>query len=410
MTQTQPQTQPQPQQDRRFPTLNAVRAVGALMVVCTHAAFNTGRINQGWAGAALARLDFGVALFFILSGFLLARPFLMARALGRPAPSGRHYLWKRALRILPLYWVVVFAAMTLDPANADATWQDWLANLTLTQLYRHALLSSSLTQMWSLCTEVAFYLVLPLLVPLVTLALTRRRGSSPGNGTGGLPLTRIAVWSSILSALGLVWIAAVAPIPGYEGHYAQWLPGYLPWFLVGIVFAAFSASLTVHPRPHLLQRWGSDLTGCWVVATAFFALSWTPIAGPRNLVVPVAWEAVAKVVLYGVAAGFYFLPLVFGPEQEGWVRRHMSSRPAVWLGDISYGVFAIHMLVLNMVFLALDLEVFTGHFLLVLGATLGITVPLATLSFYFFEKPILRMKNSPRVTRYEPRVPAQQDA
>ena len=66
--------------DRTFPTLNAVRAVGALMVVCTHVAFNTGRITYGWTGAVLSRLDFGVTLFFILSGFPLARPFLLSVA------------------------------------------------------------------------------------------------------------------------------------------------------------------------------------------------------------------------------------------------------------------------------------------------------------------------------------------
>lgn len=39
------------------------------MVVGTHAAFNTGQITRGWSGAVLSRLDFGVTLFFILSGF-----------------------------------------------------------------------------------------------------------------------------------------------------------------------------------------------------------------------------------------------------------------------------------------------------------------------------------------------------
>ncbi|MGB0101297.1 MAG: acyltransferase, partial [Nocardioides sp.] len=154
--------------DRSFPTLNAARAIGAIMVVLTHAAFNTGQINQGWVGAVLARLDFGVAIFFVLSGFLLTRPWFLDAGAGRTAPSTRHYLWKRALRILPLYWIVVVVALTFDPANEDLTWQDWVANLTFTQLYRPELLPSSLTQMWSLCTEVAFYVLLPLLCWLLT--------------------------------------------------------------------------------------------------------------------------------------------------------------------------------------------------------------------------------------------------
>src|SRR6478735_6487233 len=119
--------------DRQFPALNALRAVGAILVVLTHSAFNTGRINDGWTGAMLARFDFGVTLFFVLSGFLLSRPWFLAAALGEHGPSTRHYLWKRALRILPLYWVVVVVALVFDPANDDAGVKEWVTNLTFTQ-------------------------------------------------------------------------------------------------------------------------------------------------------------------------------------------------------------------------------------------------------------------------------------
>jgi len=377
--------------DRTFPTLNALRAIGAIMVVLTHAAFNTGRINHGWSGAVLARFDFGVTLFFILSGFLLSRPWFLAAALDEHRPSTRHYLWKRALRILPLYWVVVVAALLLDPVNDDADAVDWVTNLTFTQLYTHGLLPSSLTQMWSLCTEVAFYVVLPLLC----VALIGRPGR-------GLRLRRVVVGASVVSALGVAWQVYVAQIPGSEGHYAQWLPGYLPWFMVGLVFAAVSASLTAHPRDHLLDRLAADLTGCWILAAAVFAIACTPLAGPRLLLIPGAWEAGSKVVLYTVTGAFFVLPLVFGPEREGMVRTRLSTAVPTWLGDISYGIFAIHMLVLNLVFSLLDLDVFTGRFPTVVALTLAITVGLASVSFYLFEKPILRAKNAGRFARMEP--------
>jgi peptidoglycan/LPS O-acetylase OafA/YrhL len=370
-------------QDRSFPTLNAVRAIGAIMVVLTHSAFNTGQINHGWSGAALARLDFGVTLFFVLSGFLLSRPWFLTAALGRPAPSTRHYLWKRALRILPLYWVVVVAALTLDPANSDMGWQDWLSNLTLTQLYRPELLPSSLTQMWSLCTEVAFYVLLPVLAWGLTWTRDGHR----------LHLPAVLGRCAVLAAFGVAWQAAVAQIPGNEGHYAQWLPGYLPWFLVGVVFAAVSASLAVHPRNHVLERVARDLPGCWILATAVFAIACSPLAGPRTLLTPGGWEAGTKVVLYGVAGALYVLPLVFGPERDGWMRTQLSGPVLFWLGEISYGVFAIHMLVLNGVFRFLDLDVFTGRFVTVAGLTLGITIVLATISYYLFERRVMRWKN-----------------
>jgi peptidoglycan/LPS O-acetylase OafA/YrhL len=371
-------------QDRSFPTLNAVRAAGAIMVVLTHAAFNTGQINHGWTGAVLSRLDFGVTLFFVLSGFLLSRPYFLTRELGRDWPSTRHFYWKRALRILPIYWVIVVVALVLDPANDGASWRVWASHLTLTQLYRHDLLASSLTQMWSLCTEVAFYLLLPALCHLLV------RGAMK-DGRPHLP--SIYLRAAVLAALGVVWQAVVAQIPGHEGHYAQWLPGYLPWFLVGMCYAALSASLAARPREHPVDRLARDLPGCWILATAVFAIACTPIAGPRLLLTPTGWEAALKVVLYTIAGAFYLLPLVFGPEREGRVRAQLSGPIPFWLGDISYGVFALHMFFLNLVFRVLDIQIFTGHFITVALATLLLTVPVATLSFYWFERPIMRAKN-----------------
>ena len=149
--------------------------------------------------------------------------------------------------------------------------------------------------------------------------------------------------------------------------------------MVGLAFAAVSASLTATPagapprparaRPHRLldpRRSRSSRSPA------------PPSAGPRLLLTPGAWEAGAKVVLYGVAGAFFVLPLVFGPEREGWVRERLSGPVPTWLGDISYGIFAIHMLVLNLVFALLDLEVFTGRFLTVAALTLAITIVLAT--------------------------------
>ena len=378
--------------DRTFPTLNAVRGAGALMVLTTHAAFNTGQILRGWPGGVLARLDFGVPLFFVLSGFLLSRPFFLAIGRGSHHPSIKHYLWKRFLRIMPLYWLVVVVAMTLDPANHGLGPEVWVRNLTLTQLYFPTLLPQSLTQMWSLCTEVAFYILMPLLAYLLTLTRRGRRLELP------------MVWrrSLVLAAMGVAWQAWFAHVPGIQGHYLQWLPGWMPMFLVGMAFAATSASLTLRPRDHLMDRLGTDLAGCWILATALFAIASTPVAGPRTLAMPLGWEAATKVVLYTLAAGLLVLPLMFGPELHGRVRTYLASRTPVWLGDISYGVFAIHLFVMGVLFRVLDIIPFTGHFFTIWGLDLAITVVLAHLSFRYFESPILRFKNVRWMMRQEP--------
>jgi peptidoglycan/LPS O-acetylase OafA/YrhL len=380
--------------DRAFPTLTAVRGIGAVMVVATHSAFNTGQILRGWTGGVLARLDFGVTLFFLLSGFLLARPLLLAVARGEDRPSVRHYLWKRALRVLPLYWLVTVVGLTAVPSNRAMGWQEWLRNLTLTQLYAPGLLPAWLTQMWSLCTEVAFYLLLPVICWL--LVASRRRE--------GLHLPTMWRRALVIAGLGVVWQASWATVPGRQGHYMQWLPGYLPWFLAGVCFAGVSAHLHLHPRDHALERMGRDLPGCWILATGIFALACTRVAGPYTLAAPLPWEAATKDVLYTLAGALYLLPLMFGPETDGSVRRLFTKPIPVWLGDISYGTFAIHLLVMSFLFRVLDIAPFTGRFLTVLVLDLALTFALATLSFRCFERPILSWKNPRWLVRLEPRA------
>ena len=365
--------------DRRFPALDAVRAIGALLVVLTHVAFNTGLIEGLW-GAVLSRADFGVALFFVLSGFLLSRPMFMARAIGQRIPSVRHYFWKRALRILPIYWVTVVVVMTCDSDNHGADWRQWLSNLTLTQIYRQTTPSSSLTQMWSLCTEVAFYIALPVLVLLLC-------------GRRGFPIRRVLTGTALMITIGLVWAALVPVIVGTRYQAGQGLLETLPWFGVGMTFAALSAYERVTPGATRLNELARDLTAWWVMAFALFGVACSDLAGPRLLTLPSSWDGVFKYGLYAASAGCFIFPLVFGPELEGRARSVLAGRIPTALGEISYGIFCIHMFVLVVGMRILGLEIFGGHFLPVLAMVVVITIVLALLSYRFLELPFLRLKN-----------------
>ena len=206
----------------------------------------------------------------------------------------------------------------------------------------------------------------------------------------------------VIAALGLAWQSWFAHVPGREGHYLQWLPGWMPMFMVGMCFAAASADLTLRPREHVLDRLGRDLVGCWILAGAVFAIACTPVAGPRTLAMPLGWEAGTKDLLYTVAAAFFVLPLMFGPELEGRIRPHLAGPVALWLGDISYGVYAIHLFVMGVLFRVLDIVPFTGHFFTILVLDAVITMAIATASWRYFESPILRFKNVRWMMRREP--------
>jgi peptidoglycan/LPS O-acetylase OafA/YrhL len=98
----------------------------------------------------------------VLSGFLLSRDFLDRDRFN--SSFLRAYAIKRLARIYPVYVVAVVLAMTLVDANSSLGVRDWVRHLTLTQIYAGPELPEGLTQMWSLATEAAFYLLLPALM------------------------------------------------------------------------------------------------------------------------------------------------------------------------------------------------------------------------------------------------------
>ena len=139
------------------PRARYVRAVASIVVVATHTSFWAGAYGAGLLGAMTQRLEAGVAVFFVLSGFLLSYPWLRHLRTGRPRDSVGRYVFKRVLRILPVYWVAVIAALLLLEQNSSIAPSRWIDNVLLMDMYQKGVLLEGLTQMWSLATEVAFY-------------------------------------------------------------------------------------------------------------------------------------------------------------------------------------------------------------------------------------------------------------
>src|SRR3954454_5704082 len=89
-----------------------MRAIAALSVFFFHAVgfYARGSTQGNVIGPYVARLDVGVTIFFLLSGFLLYRPFVKTRREGRRPPALIPYAWRRTLRIVPAYWVALTVA------------------------------------------------------------------------------------------------------------------------------------------------------------------------------------------------------------------------------------------------------------------------------------------------------------
>src|ERR1700720_3047120 len=87
----------------RVASLTGIRAVAALLVVATHAAYTTGKYVHGYFGLICGRMEIGVPIFFVLSGFLLFRPWVKSAATGGRPPLLSRYARHRVRRIMPAY-------------------------------------------------------------------------------------------------------------------------------------------------------------------------------------------------------------------------------------------------------------------------------------------------------------------
>lgn len=362
--------------------LDGYRAIAALMVLLTHVAFATGEIGRSGIGQVMARLDFGVTLFFLLSGFLLYRPWARAALTsGRPPRLGPYAL-RRAARILPLYWVVVVTVLLVLPEIRPVSPQTWTVHLLALHIYIPGFAVEGLTQTWSLATEIAFYALLPLIA-----LLARGRAARSVDAA----FRRQLVVLGVFAACGVAFVAAKGFL-GMVDLAGYWLPFYADWFALGMALAVIDARSSLPDPPRLVglvRTLAAEHVTLFVLAVALFAVAVTPLGGSYVFYLPTGpWENLARHLLYAAVGLALMLPAVMAPTgpvagflSQPWLRR---------LGLISYGIFLWHVLVLRLVMPALGIELFGGSTLLVAVATTVVTIAVATVTYWAVERPFQR--------------------
>lgn len=354
----------------RFAQLDSVRALAALMVVATHVCFWSGMYGRGTWGVMSQRLEVGVAIFFVLSGFLLSRPFLLRARHGTTTDSIGIYALKRAGRILPVYLITVVAAFALLRENRELGWDRFFLNFTLTDFFAHPQLPAGLTQMWSLSVEVSFYVALPLVGVFVLTKFWRP--------------TALIVALVGIGVLGLVYLG----ITTRDGGLAiRWLPSYLLWFTLGMVLATMQVDGGTTRLVRNLRRWASDRMACWLLALGLFVIISTPLGGSPALVALTPDEAIMRHLFYAAIAVLFVAPCVFVTEDAA--ARALSQPWLRHLGATSYALFCCHMLVLELVVRLTSFELFRAPLVPLFALILGISLALAEGLYRFVEKPVI---------------------
>ena len=158
-------------QGGRFGAGDGLRALAALAVVGFHAAVIASAAAAGHASgpvwAVASHLDLGLYVFFVLSGYLIARPFARSLVTGAPGPRLRRYATHRLRRIVPAFWAALLITLAVAGAGGAGVLTAFLFAGTW----------PTLPQAWTLDAEMGFYLLLPVVAALA--ALVARRLPSP---------------------------------------------------------------------------------------------------------------------------------------------------------------------------------------------------------------------------------------
>ncbi|MEP9370194.1 acyltransferase [Xanthobacter sp. VNH20] len=355
-----------------FPALDALRGFAALSVLVYHVIEHT-KWTDFPGGNHWPMLWFrvgwlGVDLFFVLSGTVIGlSAYSLIQQYG-PNAFRIPFMWRRMLRIAPLYYLtiilyVVFLIPTL--VLDESFWRNTLSHLFFVHNISQATHGSVNGVNWSIGVEMQFYVFMVLLSPYIF----RPRG-----------------WMILVAMVGGAWAwrLAMFHMVGEKGVYdlffaSTQLPGTLDEFAIGILISIFV-------RSDLFQRILREMT--FVKLAIFAGGVCVFVAVMHFLTVFNVWGTFWSSP-YNLLFGRYFIGIAFGALV---IAACVVTNPRVialiaplrFFGTISYGLYLWHLLVI----MSYKQYEWIPHGTM-LAITLTITIILATISWYFFEKPIL---------------------
>jgi len=401
-----------PHQGGRFAALDGFRAVASLGVVMYHVAGYAGLTQADTPTARLLNNlgNFGVAVFFLLSGFLLYRPFVMTWFRGDLPPRTFVFYRHRFLRILPAYWIALTAFIALGLLAKKNPELDYYVTLySLTQDYRDYFGFAALSVAWTLCIEVAFYLALPAIAALIRLLGRAAR-------TPRMKLEAQLLGLATMYAVALIYRFVLAgpwtqPKVQHEGTVVHlWLPHYFDWFALGMLLAVCVSWTDMGRKlPRLVQRVADLDWACWLVAFGCYAV----FVMTRDLSASVAGipdkettgEMFVRFFFNGTAAFFFLLPGILGQRADSLIKRGLSSLPLMFLGTISYGIYLWHKVWLDKFKVGHDGPNTRYSFLVMIAMVIAATLVTASLSYYLVERPLMKFRD-PKHLRSRPKTTA----
>ncbi len=382
-TLTSAPARPIPDWSVRIPALDGLRGIAILLVLLRHAIFGVTSVqgietHSRFTNFVIAcgQLSWsGVDLFFVLSGFLIGGILLDVRS--SPRYFQTFYI-RRAYRILPLYFLIIGLSLfphllaQFSAARAAHTTPlplPWWSYATFTQNFwmaaRGVFGPSGMGITWSLAIEEQFYLTIPLLI----------RNVRPRN-------------------LGIVLLMVIACAPWLRVllHSSMMDPGLASYVLM----PTRADALCLGVLAALLVR----NTEVWAWLQSHRSILWSATAVLFGGIVYMTWQGYDALSFPMTTWGFSWLAafytgvlLIAVTSSRGWLPRLLQNPSLMRLGTLAYCSYLVHVAILNA--LRHPLKAHFPQFPVatwLVGGILGIalTLAVASLSYRYFERPLLR--------------------
>lgn len=372
------------------------RAVACLLVLFHHL---TQKMNPDSAPSWFASIhhfgmrgEVGVSLFFVLSGALLSYPFWISFINGTSHPSIKKYSIARVARIVPATWLnlILCTLIALYFYDIPVNFNMLISGLLFINSYHYSTFFPAELNgpLWSIGLEVSCYVILPfLLYPII-----KKTGSF---------LKAFATLVFVLILLQVVvnpWVIETFMTSedgkgwdkGLVGGAKAWLPywnvnSFFSQFLVGSIAALVIARFRKNIKPDSIRF---DIAGAGLLLAAVAVVGVRLIPGSPDSLTKQAYLSPIYAII--MAAALVCIAM------SRYAYKVVDNALFVWISKISFGVYLWHQVVQNILqrsfkesyvyFGITDIGQWTRLSLIVIA----IAVAIASLSWYFFEKPILQ--------------------
>ena len=360
------------------PELDVLRFIAFMMVFIVHRMdfIPIDPAQHYWLYIVCLLGDFGVAVFFLLSAFLITE-LLFRESDETGAIQLKAFYTRRILRIWPLYFMVFFGLVLLNQflphagAKEPASWLAFTLFAGNWWICLHGWIPAyPVNPLWSVSVEEQFYIAIPFIA-----RYCHRLGA-----------TAISLVLIVVSYAAVV-LYAMHPANGFS---SQWTNSFVQFqfFAAGTLLSIYLKGRVPQWHPALRHVAALAGIGCWLVASTTFGVE---ADTPHSTVVqaPIGWALVLAGTL------LLFLSMLGLPSKY-------LPRPIVYLGRISYGLYLFHELVYWLIF-SPDKEwiIRLSRLLHLADCSNGVgtalafclTVLVAHASYQLYEKPFLHLKS-----------------